>query len=248
MRDGVVDFGGEGAPIVLTHALMGRARTWWKTARWLRSYGHVYGMDARGHGRNPNRGPYRTEDFVAELAEFVSEFEEPARLIGHSMGGLHALGLAAEHPELVRRVVVEDMGVDQRGRTVADWRPLFDTWPRRFESIAHVREFFDGAGDYFCECVEEAGDGYRMIAELDDAMEIAAEWGRREYWSFVDRARAPVLYLEPEHGLMPDGQLAEMAERGARAECVRIPAAGHLAHEDAPEFFRGAVEAFLAAE
>ncbi|WP_031467970.1 alpha/beta fold hydrolase [Sciscionella sediminilitoris] len=244
MRDWLVDFGGSGRPIVLTHALMGRARTWWRTARWLRSYGHVYGVDARGHGRNPKPGPFTTEVFVADLAEVVAELGQ-ATLIGHSMGGLHALGLAASRPELVRGVVVEDMAVDQRGRTVEEWRPLFRTWPEVFESIAHVREFFAGAGGYFSECVEECAGGYRMIAELEDAMRIAAEWGREQYWSFVTGTRAPVLYLEAEYTLMPAGQMAEMAAKAPDAEHVLVPGAAHLAHEDAPEFYRGAVEAFL---
>lgn len=251
MREYVVDFGGDGGPIVLAHALMGRATTWWPVARWLRAYGHVYAIDAPAHGRNPRRGHYSTELFVAELedavAGLVAEHGAPAVLIGHSMGGLHALGLAAARPELVDRLVVEETAVDLRGRDLDDWRPMFEAWPRRFTAIAHVREFFGPAGDYFAECVTEDADGYRVITPLDDALAIAAEWCQREYWASVDALRCPLLVLEAEHTLMPAGQLHAMADRAAHGQHVLVPGAAHLAHGDAPEFYRGAVEAFLSA-
>lgn len=243
MADWVVDFGGRGEPILLLHGLMGRARTWWRTARWLRDYGHVIAVDARAHGRNPRPGPFRTEVFVDDLVEVLDG--RRATVLGHSMGGLHALALAQRRPDLVRGVVVEDMAVDQRGRTVETWRPLFDSWPSVFESLAHVREFFGDTGEYFVECMAEHADGYRLRANFDDLFAIAAEWGEREYWSTVDGARCPLLLLEAENTLMPVGQMAEMAARSPVAQHLVAPGSGHVIHDSAPEFYRGAVEAFL---
>jgi len=241
----VVDFGGAGRPIVLLHGLMGRARTWWRVAQWLLPYGHVVALDARGHGRAPRTGPWTTEQFVADAAEAVSALREPAVVIGHSMGGLHAWSLAAAHPELVHAVVVEDMAPDQRGRTVDTWRAYFDSWPTPFQSLAHVRDFFGETGEYFTECVEEREDGWHLIASMDDLYEIAAEWGRREYWSSVAAVRCPMLVIEAEHTLMPPGQQAEMARRAAQAQHVLAAGANHVVHDSAPGFYRGAVEAFL---
>jgi pimeloyl-ACP methyl ester carboxylesterase len=241
----VVDFGGQGQPIVLLHGLMGRARTWWPVAQWLTRYGHVVGLDARGHGRGPRGGPWTTEQFVADAASLVWTFDEPSVVIGHSMGGLHAMALAATHPDLVRAVVVEDMAPDQRGRTVDAWRGYFESWPVPFQSLAHVREFFGSTGNYFTECVVEGGDGYRLMADLDDLYEIAAEWGRRDYWSFVDGVKCPLLVIEAEHTLMPPGQQAELAARAPNGRHLVVAGAGHVVHDDAPHEYRGAVEAFL---
>ncbi|MDQ0378772.1 alpha/beta fold hydrolase [Amycolatopsis thermophila] len=241
----VVDFGGAGRPIVLLHGLMGRARTWWRVAQWLRPYGHVVGLDARGHGRAPRVGPWTTEQFVADAAEAVRSLGSPAVLIGHSMGGLHAWALAATHPELVDAVVVEDMAPDQRGKTVETWRGYFESWPVPFQSLAHVRDFFGETGDYFTECMAERDDGWHLMASLDDLYEIAAEWGRREYWSLVEAVKCPLLVIEAEHTLMPPGQQAEMAKRAVRGRHVVAPGAGHVVHDSAPDFYRGAVEAFL---
>ena len=242
----VVDFGGEGTPIVVLHALMGRAATWWPCAPWLTRHGHVLGFDARSHGRNPHRGPWSTPDFVGDVVEVLSALDEPAVLIGHSMGALHALVAAAEAPDLVRAVVTEDVGVDLVGRTSQQWRALFAEWPVPFRSMSHVRAFFGPAADYFAECVEERDGGYRLIADLEDLFAIAEEWGRRDYWEYVDRVSCPVLAIEAEHSVMPAGQQERIPLRApGGGRHVVAPGAGHLVHGSAPEFYRGAVEAFL---
>ncbi|WP_344863120.1 alpha/beta hydrolase [Amycolatopsis ultiminotia] len=243
----MIDFGGDratGVSILLLHGLMGRARTWWPVAQWLRRYGTVHGLDARGHGRAPHTGPWTTEQFADDVAQVLAGLGRSV-LIGHSMGGLHAWATAAKHPELVRAVVSEDFAPDQRGRTVETWRGYFESWPVPFESLAHVREFFGAAGDYFIECVEEREDGYHLIADLTDLYEIAAEWGRREYWSTVEQIRCPLLLIEGEHTAMPAGQQAEVAARVPGATHLVVPGSAHLPHAEAPETYRGAVEAFL---
>ena len=243
----VVDFGGDGLPIVLLHGLMGRARTWWSVAQWLKRHGHVVGLDARGHGHAPRAGPWSTEQFVEDVAALLRRFDEPAVVIGHSMGGLHAWATAATYPELVRAVVVEDMAPDQRGRTVETWRGYFESWPVPFESLAHVREFFGSTGNYFAECMVERADGFHLMADLDDLYEIAAEWGRRDYWSFVEGVKCPMLVIEAGDTAMPAGQQAELAARVPGGRHVVVPGAGHVVHDDAPAEYRAAVEPFLTA-
>lgn len=246
-RAGVVDFGGTGRPIVLLHGLMGRARTWWPVAQWLTGHGHVVGLDARAHGRSPHRGRATTEEFVDDVAGLIRELDAgPAVVIGHSMGGLHAWVLAARYPELARAVVVEDMAPDQRGRTVGTWRSYFDSWPVPFESLAHVRRFFEPYGDYFAECMEERADGYHLIADLDVLYEIASEWGERDYWSYVDNVKCPLLVIEAERTAMPEGQQEELAARVPGGGLhVRVPGTGHVVHADEPAAYRAAVEEFL---
>ena len=91
----------------------------------------------------------------------------------------------------------------------------------------------------------ERADGYHLMADLDDLYEIAAEWGRRDYWSLVDGVRCPLLAIEAEHTFMPPGQQAEMAARVAEGRHLVVAGAGHVVHDDAPAEYRGAVEAFL---
>jgi pimeloyl-ACP methyl ester carboxylesterase len=244
----VVGFGGSGTPIVLLHGLMGRATTWWAVAEWLTDHGRVLGLDARGHGRSGARGPWTTERMAADVTELLTDVG-PAVLVGHSMGALHGLVAAARRPDLVRALVVEDMGVDFRGRSAEAARAWFGAMPQPFPSLAAVRRAFGWPrpefGEYMTECVEERGDGYHLLATVGHTTEIAAEWAQRDHWDVVDAVRCPVLLVEAEESVAPEGQMTEMASRMRAATHVKVPGAGHLVHRGAPEAYREAVESFL---
>ena len=241
----VVELGGRGRPIVVLHGLMGRAATWWPVARWLADHGRVVGLDARGHGRSQARGPWTTRRLAADVVELLAEVG-PAVVVGHSMGGLHGLVAAAARPELVRALVIEDMGVDFVGRSAADARAWFGALPSRWPALAAVREAFGAYGDYMIECVEEREDGWALLAEVAHTTEIAAEWAERDWWAVLPDVRCPTLLVEAEEGIVPVGQMAEMSRRLLDARHLVVPGTGHLVHRDAPEAYRAAVEEWLA--
>src|ERR1700751_945657 len=104
------DCAGGGEPVVMVHGLMGRGSTWRRQLPWLTGLGRVYTYDAPWHRRREGADlhPNSTERFVGDLVDAVASLPEAAVVIGHSMGGLHGWCLAAERPELVRALVVED--------------------------------------------------------------------------------------------------------------------------------------------
>jgi pimeloyl-ACP methyl ester carboxylesterase len=242
----VTEFGGCGTPILLLHGLMGRASTWWAVAEWLADHGRVVGVDARGHGRSDARGPWSTERMAADVVDVLAELG-PAVVVGHSMGGLHGLVAAAHRPELVRALVVEDMGVDFRGRSAADARAWFEAVPQPFPSLAAVRRAFGHPraefGEYMTECVEERSGGYHLLARVEHATAIAAEWAERDLWPAVSSVRCPALLVEAEESAAPGGQMALMAARMPAATHVRLPGTGHLVH--AGPGFRPLTQSFL---
>jgi len=244
----VVEFGGEGLPILLLHGLMGRATTWWPVARWLTQHGRVLGLDARGHGRSDARGPWTTERMTADAAELLAEVG-PGVVVGHSMGGLHGLLLAARWPELVRGLVVEDMGVDFRGSSPEAAGSWFGAMPQPFPSLAAVRLAFGWPhtefGEYMTECVEERSDGYHLLARVEHTVEIAAEWAERHHWDAVAAVGCPALLIEAEDSVAPAGQMAEMARRLPEARHLRIRGTGHLVQGGDPRAYRAAVEPFV---
>lgn len=238
-------------PIVALHGLMGRGRTWRRQIPWLRRYGRVFTVDAAWHTGADGVGELAdipsaelsTERFVADVAELLTWIDRgPAVLVGHSMGGLHAWCTAAAYPELVSAIVVEDMAYDFRGRTTTAWTPWFDSWPDRFESAAQAQEMFgDVAGRYFYEAFDDG----RLHGTLPVWGAIADEWGERDFWSQWCAVEAPSLLIEAEHTVTPPGQMRRMADENPAAQHVLARGAGHLVHDDAPDFYRGAVEAFL---
>jgi len=242
------DYGGDGQPILLLHGLMGGSRTWRRHVRWLQRFGQVWALDAAGHEPNQTSGPWTTERFVADAAAAVQRIDAgPVVAIGHSMGGLHAWCLAAEYPQLVRAVVVEDMAPDFRGRTAGAWLAQFEQWPLPFADDQQVLDFFGPvAGRYFLESFVRQPDGWHLHGNMEHWLAIAEHWGTRAHWAQWAAVRVPALLLEAEQSITPPGQMVQMAA-AAKAECTYLVVAGtgHLLHDDAPARYRDAVETFL---
>src|SRR6201999_3331176 len=241
--------GGRGEPVVLVHGLMGRGTTWSRQLPWLRQLGAVYTYDAPWHcGRDvADPCPISTERFMADLGDAVAALDRPVRLVGHSMGGLHSWCLAAERPELVSALVVEDMAPDFRGRTTGPWEPWLHALPVEFASAQQVYdEFGPVAGQYFLEAFDRTATGWRRHGYTETWIEIAAEWGPRDYWQQWAAVRVPTLLLEAGNSVTPQGQMRRMQETGYRTTLLHVPGAGHLIHDDAPQIYREAVESFLA--
>lgn len=100
------------APVVFLHGA-GMDHTVWRfQTRWLAHHGRrVLAPDLPGHGAasgEPRRSiPEWGEWFVSYLA---SQVEEPAILVGHSMGGLISLEAAAAAPERLHRLLLVGVG------------------------------------------------------------------------------------------------------------------------------------------
>lgn len=250
--DLLTSHGGAGRPMVLVHGLMGRGTTWPRQLPWLTRWGRVYTYDAPWHrGRDvADPHPISTERFVADLGDavqgVVESSGEPAIMVGHSMGALHSWCLAAMRPELVTAVVVEDMAPDFRGRTTGPWEPWVHALPVEFGAAQQVFDAFGPvAGQYFLEAFDRTGTGWRLHGHPDKWIEIAAEWGRRDYWEQWQAVSVPTLLMEAGAGVTPPGQMRAMAETAPGATYLHVPGAGHLVHDDAPGKYQAAVEAFL---
>jgi pimeloyl-ACP methyl ester carboxylesterase len=241
--------GGRGAPLVLVHGLMGRGTTWSRQLPWLTRLGTVYTHDALWHrGRDvDDPHPISTERFVADLADAVSALGTPARMVGHSMGALHSWCLAAERPDLVSALVVEDMAPDFRGRTTGPWEPWLHALPVEFGSAQEVfDEFGPIAGQYFLDAFDRTATGWRLHGHTSRWIEIAAEWGTRDYWSHWQAARAPALLIEAGNSVTPPGQMRAMTETSSTTTYLAVQQSGHLIHDEAPQVYREAVESFIA--
>ncbi|WP_420453182.1 alpha/beta fold hydrolase [Ilumatobacter sp.] len=105
-----VDGPDDAPPILLIHGILGCGRTWeWIVPR-LSDRHRLLRLDLRGHGRS-DRAPdrYQLADYVSDARAACEQVAgAPCVVIGHSLGGATAAGLAQSHPDLVRGVVLED--------------------------------------------------------------------------------------------------------------------------------------------
>jgi pimeloyl-ACP methyl ester carboxylesterase len=104
---------GNGPALVLVHGFMVSHREFDDIIDPLAERFHVIAPDLPGFGESekpsPTKYPYGIEAASEALADLIAAFGVGrASLLGHSMGGAIALTLAAQHPELVQRLVLED--------------------------------------------------------------------------------------------------------------------------------------------
>jgi len=109
-----------GQPLVLIPGQAGTWQSYQKVLGPLSESFKVYAVDVRGHGGSTwTTGEYTFNNIGEDFASFIEGVvKKPAIISGNSSGGLIALWLAANRPEMVDRIVLEDA-------------PLFSAdWPR----------------------------------------------------------------------------------------------------------------------
>jgi len=102
----------------------------------------VVAVDLLGHGGSPtpdDPDEYTRDGALADLDDLLSEFTEPAVLVGHSLGGYFALAHAATRPGVVRGIVVENTGPGYRDPVKREeWNDRTRRNAHRFDVPAQV--------------------------------------------------------------------------------------------------------------
>ncbi len=100
---------GTGPPLILLHGLAGSSRWWSRNVPALSGAFRVIAVDLPGSGASPRGHRLDLDAVVDQMAGMMDELGiDRASLIGHSMGGLIAGGLAADHPDRVDRLILVD--------------------------------------------------------------------------------------------------------------------------------------------
>lgn len=109
----VVSEGQGSPPIVFIHGLGMSAATWSTCMALLRDRHRVLAIDLLGHGGSPvpmEPAEYTRDRALTDIDEVLATLDEPAVLVGHSLGGYLALAHAATRPGAARAVVVLNTG------------------------------------------------------------------------------------------------------------------------------------------
>lgn len=98
---------GSGKPIVLLHGNTQSHKIFSVVTRSLRKEFTVYALDSRDHGKSSKVKQLNYSDMTKDTAEFIKQIiGEKTIVYGLSDGGIIALMLAAEYPELVSQIIV----------------------------------------------------------------------------------------------------------------------------------------------
>jgi pimeloyl-ACP methyl ester carboxylesterase len=233
-------------PLVMLH---GGAWRWQEYLSLIPSLGrrwHVYAVDLRGNGRSgwvPDT--YRLRDFAQDNAEFVSRLNAPAVLVGHSIGGVIALMVAARYPDRVKAVIIEDipLSLDNYRKFVDSSRDLFGLWLSLKKSaqseqglalaLADAYKDYPGVTSasilFFAGCLWQLDPTY-FNALLRDFDGFAEGY---DYQSILAKINCPLLFLRGETRLgavMTDDEISWLQTNFGNVQCARIGGVGHLLH------------------
>lgn len=102
---------GPAAPtVVLLHALGETKEDWELVADRLVERYAVVAVDLRGHGESDWPGAYSTQRMADDVAGLLDHLGLHAvTVLGHSLGGVVGYRLAIQRPDLVARLIVEDV-------------------------------------------------------------------------------------------------------------------------------------------
>ncbi len=211
----------------------------------LRDGYRVVCLDWAGRGNSGwlfDEDDYALESYVEQVRQLIAHLGGgPVALLGSSLGGSVGIELAARHPRLIRRLILNDIGPfipkarrTRRAQALAR-HYVFREPADLLRRIGAAQRNFGPAGDdirfhlsYHQTRWSEADGGriYRhdvraLQAYRRDAVASLDQWAR---WSHV---RCPVLVI---HGLLSDallpGTLRRMG-RGRTLQIMHVPDTGH---------------------
>jgi len=247
---------GEGETLVLVHGLGGSAANWLALAPLLLPGRRVLVPELPGHGgSDPLPAAASLNAYADRIAGLL---DEPAAIVGHSLGGAVALRLAIRRPELVRALVLAGAagissgkrrarygltvtGLLKPGRKIAPHR-------RRVARSALLKTLVFGrwgASDppALPENVAEAflSGPARHTDTVSAAKALVRDDPRRD----LDRVQCSTLLLwGARDNQLPIGDAFEYARR-LRAPLRAIADCGHLLIGERPDACADAIEAFL---
>lgn len=238
-----------GTPLILLHGWTDSSRAWSLAAPHLAQNRRVYLVDMRGHGASAKPDCcYALADFAQDIALFMEvQGMEQADVAGHSLGGMVAQRLAADHPERVSNMVLVATMVLPPLRPGDDFWQAIRGLPDRLEPGTNA--FYDG----WLTQVEAAPDPeFRRFARAETLSVPATVWRQmgRELTSgtsgFAPDVRAPVLILSSSRDEFfgAEHRLA-LSQAYPEARHLELGDGGHNLVFEAPERVAAEIESFL---
>ena len=245
-----------GPPMLLIHGISGRWEDWDPVLRFFTPDWHVYAVDLRGHGKSSwVNNAYQWRQYALDQVEFIEQvIDEPAFVIGHSLGGATAVGLNALRSDLVRAAVYEDppLFVHQRWEgnqfriSFTATLEVLDTNPDFATVLAHVKEANPEYDDARCRDRAE-----KLMAMDPDVFRTTLSGRARTNWrseDLLEQAQAPGLLLQAEPSLgsaLFDDEAEKAMNLLPQAEYEKWNDSVHGMHSSFPERFADRVLKFF---
>ena len=233
-----------GQPVVLfLHGLAGHRGEWAQVIARLDESVGVIALDQRGHGvsYSGRSVPVDRVSYVGDAIAVVEAFvgRGPVVAVGQSMGGIVALLLAHERPDLVSSVVLIEVGMEamEDSETAALDRWL-RSWPPAFADAAEARDFFGTdarSTSAWVEGLQETGGGLVARFDRSQMLDTMRSVAGRDRWSEWVDIESPLTLVRASSSMVADSDVERMLRTQPGSELIDVDDSGHNVHLDQPE-------------
>ena len=249
-----LDWGGDGPPLLLLHGFTGHAHAWDTLSIALQPHFHVYALDQRGHGESDPAEVYNPVVALDDIGGVLAELGlTTLDVIGLSMGGRNAMYLASKRPEVVRRLVVVDIGpeISKKATQAPAGPPEPETWDSIEQAAQHLFRGNAYPGIHYYRWVAshslKARPDGRLVWQWHPSIKERRTQSDIDWWALLKTIAVPTLVLRGAESTVLDRDVAErMVATLPSGVFVEIPRAVHTLHEDNPDAVLAALRAFLA--
>jgi pimeloyl-ACP methyl ester carboxylesterase len=260
---------GKGKSVLCVHGISGSCRCWDNVAEALSPQHHVLAMDLRGRGlsEKPASG-YSVSHHCRDIDALLKHQNiNQVIILGHSLGALIGLELAARFPEKVERLVLVDGGgqltKEQREKVFAGIQPTIDRLGKVFPSKEAyldlmknnplLKPWTHALERYYLYELEEVEGGVRSRVKPEHIKEEADNLTDYTVAEFYPRIKCTVLILRapegmttPDNILLPEEALKKMLREIPDVRYVDIAGSNHYSIVMQPDKGRdAAILAFL---
>jgi esterase len=250
--------GATAGDILFLHGGALQARTWDAVCLFLRDSYHCTALDLRGHGESDwsPEHDYALSSHAADIAQFIARRQlKQVTLVGHSLGGLAAMLVAAMEATSVAALVLVDIAPStnpQATGRVRDFIRSQQGFASADELLEHVLKFAPRrrkellAGS-LVHNIQTFPDG--TLAWKYDPSQFSSEHDRpseEELWECVARIPCPILLVRGTRSRVVSPETAERLvtqARNGRACCIE--GAGHTVQGDAPRELAATIREFV---
>ena len=253
--------GGSGPVLLMLHGVTRCGADWEPLLTALAAHWKVIALDQRGHGTSPRAGSYLVTDYIADAVRLVQEetadTADPVVLFGHSLGAMVAAVVAAELPDRVRGIILEDPPFHTMGNRIAGsaWQAQFTGMREAAQKRGGVEEITDALADIR---LPASGGGFKRLGDLRDRASLT--WSAQglnqldpevltsviegrwldgyDFPSLLSSVRCPTLLLQADPsagGALTDADAESLKSIISTCQYVRFPGCGHNLHRDHPE-------------
>ena len=227
--------GGTGQTLVLLHGAGDSAGSWSSIVKTLTPRYRVVIPDLAGHGNSaPAAGPLSVGQVLAGLEAVMQDGpQDPAIIVGNSLGAWAAMLYAREHPDRVARLVLVNGGA-----LVGD-RPDLNLMPKtREEAAALMTQLRDAQAQPIPGYVLDDVVRLAQTGPLARLAETAGEMGQYVLDGKLGEIKAPVDLIWGESDkLFSIAYARRMLGQLPAARLTTIPGCGHVPMQECPARF-----------